>query len=797
MNSKGFQVLLGGVSIAALTAGIAYATEYYPAEAIYEIRAEGSYLAGDYHNHTTCTDGAMSVETVVSESLITYGLDWFAQTGHGGEGPRDCRFDDPEYNGANSGAGDYWENTVGLEGIEGDEENTSGYGASAFFEDGDAREMWRWQIIDDFAYDLQAQVGRMADKPAWIGVEHNAPGHEHISMGILNGQFRGAASANATATAQFEYLWDRSDDDGSAPRGFEDGFPAEYGLKSELKANGTLSEAETGLAGHERAVNSVTWLRDNFRANAYYVPAHVERQGGFDPNSTRGFNVEHLRDFHNAGLLTNRFTGPSIAFGAEMLAGHQFANGGRGTYELDRPTAGLGTYGGAGAYSGAEVAVPGHAFDGGEGLVSGNTSATTDIVMPTHGGELTEDDLIAVRDAFDANFDGRLTEPSGSDHFDSLQLSDTTDADNPYVRFVLGRPGVATMWDAMLGEGRRYFNFTNSDWHNRGRFGPFEPQSTLDAWPGEYGKVYSYVEGEEFGFKGSTARKIVEGMRTGNSYSVHGDLVSEFYMAMCQGDRCATMGETLKVRADGEPTVQLRMYMIDPDGENMSPYKFDNPSLLQIGMNQPMNEPVLDHVDVIRGDITGEITSDQAEYKTTVANHSAEIAFRFDDQGSHQLRDNGDGYLVADVDIPTSSITNDMYFRARGTNMPVGTPNETDLNGNPLLDDFSALIPCTATGSGVSNEEIAADAAAVMVSTGNSGFRTGNSVTGDFDPYACPAHLPIDENGVKFLDADVEAWADLWFYANPIFIEYEPAKKMKKKKKEHRKKKERREKDDD
>jgi len=51
------------------------------------------------------------------------------------------------------------------------------------------------------------------------------------------------------------------------------------------------------------------------------------------------------------------------------------------------------------------------------------------------------------------------------------------------------------------------------------------------------------------------------------------------------------------------------------------------------------------------------------------------------------------------------------YFRLRGTNIPVNTKNETDENGNPLCD--------TLTGS--NNEK--------------------------------------------------EAWNDLWFYSNPIFVE--------------------------
>ena len=69
----------------------------------------------------------------------------------------------------------------------------------------------------------------------------------------------------------------------------------------------------------------------------------------------------------------------------------------------------------------------------------------------------------------------------------------------------------------------------------------------------------------------------------------------------------------------------------------------------------------------------------------------------------------------------------DAYVRARGTNLPAGTPNMRDMDGNPLRDDLASNIECT-------------DA-------------------------ACPTHI----NGV--LNYDVEAWADLSFHTNPIFIE--------------------------
>ncbi|MCG8440226.1 MAG: hypothetical protein MI723_00305, partial [Caulobacterales bacterium] len=442
----------------------------------------------------------------------------------------------------------------------------------------------------------------------------------------------------------------------------------------------------------------------------------------------------------------------SLAFGAEMIAGHQFANGGRGTYEADRPTAGFGTYGGAGAYSAAEVSLPGKDFD---------------------GSDLTNARLTEIRDEFNALFDQRLTEPSGSDQYDQLDAcNDCADpapagvGTSPKERFVLGRPGLATMWDALLGEGRRFWNFGSSDWHSRASFGPFEPQSTLDPYPGEYNKIYVYGDNKDIdGFSQDSVDEMVDQMRAGNTYSVMGDLIDDFFFVMCQSGNCATMGEELRIRAsdgDDDDDVVWMIKLRDPSGANFSPYTFANPSLAQIGMDVPMNEPVLSHIDVISGEVTGYIDPSSPEYKSNNANHSTEIFATVDNLGGEFAADGE--YLVASGVIPASHFESDMYFRVRGTNMPKGTPNETDADGNPLLDDFSSFIPCTATGAG-------GDQTPAIETADGSSFVARLTQDAAFDPAACPAHLPVDADGVKHLDADVEAWADLWFYTSPIFVD--------------------------
>jgi hypothetical protein len=104
-----------------------------------------------------------------------------------------------------------------------------------------------------------------------------------------------------------------------------------------------------------------------------------------------------------------------------------------------------------------------------------------------------------------------------------------------------------------------------------------------------------------------------------------------------------------------------------------------------------------------------------------------------------------------------ASATQSQYVRLRGTNIPPSTPWETDASGNPLSDlytnasDTTKLkIPCTTTGSNVPP-------------LGGRAPYTGNAIDG------CPTHLPV-VGGQKMVAYDVAAWADLWFYSNPIYV---------------------------
>jgi hypothetical protein len=242
-----------------------------------------------------------------------------------------------------------------------------------------------------------------------------------------------------------------------------------------------------------------------------------------------------------------------------------------------------------------------------------------------------------------------------------------------------------------------------------------------------------------------------------------------------KGAECATMGEKLRVRRGQEVVVALAVR--DPQGTSYSPYTFPNPSLAQIGIQQPLNKPVLDHVDVIRGLVTGYKDPSSADYSgqwpndwlenrdmnnvpAGAKNTSARVLRTFDKnewRNAAQYKKELSGFKSMVFRIP--AVNDSQYLRLRGTNLPPAVPYETDADGNPLPDLYTNAgtpeemkIQCTYTPSFT--------------------IPAGTTYTGD-DIDGCPDHLERypEVTGPKYVSYDVAAWADLWFYSNPIFLE--------------------------
>ena len=604
-------VLLSGVATLALSAGGAQAQSW--------LGGQPRWVAGDIHNHTTCIDGSVSLQWLLDKSLDTWGLDWFVHANHGGAGTRDCRFMDPEYDGSATGEGHYWVETLGqkiqnvtIDKIKGDFAESNEYSPSG----ANHQLMWRWQSVQEVDYPIISERGRFYKKPAIEGVEQNVPGHEHADTAIIAGQSPKNGTGDANAMAQYEYLFDRNDQDTSGGGG--------QGWTGKI----TGPEANTGLAGDSKTLKGVAWQQANYPLSGYFVPTHVERQGPFNPAANKGYNIENFRDENNAG--------PTVAFGFEG-PGHA-AEHERGSY-LPKAVGG-GTYGGRGYYVAA----------------------------------------------------------------------------------------VGGVWDALLHEGRNWFYFGSSDFHQRGIFGPSDKYTTADFYPGEFERNYVRTNAQNL-----RPQNIVDGLRSGNSYNVMGDLIgNDMVYRACSEDTgaCAEMGQTLVIPPGGAVRVDMT---VSTPRDNNSPYTFANPLLAQIGVSQPLNAPVLDHIDFIKGYVDKKVSPTSPFYKVPTYTPTGTPAL-FRTFNKKNWSANG---VLRTVSFRITNNQEAFYIRARGTNLPPGVPNVTDSQGNPLVDTNIDNVPCL-------------DA-------------------------ACPAHLPIAPAGSpiagkKFVDFDVEAWSSLWFYSNPIFV---------------------------
>jgi hypothetical protein len=162
---------------------------------------------------------------------------------------------------------------------------------------------------------------------------------------------------------------------------------------------------------------------------------------------------------------------------------------------------------------------------------------------------------------------------------------------------------IGGVWDALLGEGRKFWFFASSDYHNRGSFGPDQRESDQDFFPGEYQKDYVMVRK---GTNNLSAEAIIDGLRSGNSFAGSGDLIDRLSFVACAANPaiprpafkalvekaaanaalknaevringCATMGEKLVVAPGADVVVAIAVR--DPQGKNNSPYSFPNPSL--------------------------------------------------------------------------------------------------------------------------------------------------------------------------------------------------------------------------
>jgi len=237
---------------------------------------------------------------------------------------------------------------------------------------------------------------------------------------------------------------------------------------------------------------------------------------------------------------------------------------------------------------------------------------------------------------------------------------------------------VGGLWDALLGEGRRWFNFANSDHHRHHSVGGD------DFYPGEYLKTWVYtIDADGDGQYGLS--EIADALRSGNSWSVMGDLINVLNFTAEQGESKVAMGGELKVTRGVNVKLSVTFLTLEQNGDG--------------------RHRLVDHIDLISGEITGLVQPGTPDY-VVATNATARVMATFTSNDWTEI----DGLNAISTTVPAEK---NMYYRLRGTDKAPNTEFETDEDGNPLADTV-------ATNLG--------------------------------------------------LDRAAEAWADLWFYSNPIFV---------------------------
>jgi hypothetical protein len=216
---------------------------------------------------------------------------------------------------------------------------------------------------------------------------------------------------------------------------------------------------------------------------------------------------------------------------------------------------------------------------------------------------------------------------------------------------------VGGLWDALLGEGRHWWNFVSSDFHS----------PSGDFWPGEYAKTWTRVQDLDRDGR-YTLEEVAAGLRSGNSYAVHGDLIDQLDFSATSAVDSATMGETLRIKHNGPMSLNISFRVPETN------YNGDEPKVRLI---QVIAGEVHDPAPKFLADGT---TPNPAFAKET--NDTAQIVAVFRED---ELEYERAGWYRA-PEFKVDSLRKDMYYRIRGTNLPPDTPNETDAEGSPLAD---------------------------------------------------------------------------------------------------------------
>ena len=228
---------------------------------------------------------------------------------------------------------------------------------------------------------------------------------------------------------------------------------------------------------------------------------------------------------------------------------------------------------------------------------------------------------------------------------------------------------VGGLWDSLLAEGRPWYITSNSDSHRHVKDRAVIDRSTFDAkgyvtplgqsketppkndfHPGEYNKTWVHAARRD-------AMAIFDALRSGNMFTVLGDLVDEVQLTAESDDQIAPMGSTLGLsRAGADVTVRVAL----------KPHT---------AVNYGGAIPRLHHIDLITGLITG-----IAKDRDTMTNASTKVVAQVESSG---LKEAGP-YRI--LEHTFRNVKESFYVRVRGTNAAVKEPRADSGAVNPWQD---------------------------------------------------------------------------------------------------------------
>lgn len=201
---------------------------------------------------------------------------------------------------------------------------------------------------------------------------------------------------------------------------------------------------------------------------------------------------------------------------------------------------------------------------------------------------------------------------------------------------------VGGFWDAMLGEGRRWWITSTSDSHANWRDGG------SDFWPGEYSKTYVSAR--------STTDDVLDGIRSGRIFVTTGDLISELDVTVSGARQAAGIGGELSVPAGSDVQVTIRVR--DPKGAN-----------------HHGDANTVKRLDLIMGDVTGPVAD-----RSSDRNASTRVVERFT---AADWRRTGE---ILTMSYTVRNVRSGSYIRVRGTNTAELEPSEDPRGEDPWSD---------------------------------------------------------------------------------------------------------------